>query len=200
MIEIGSHNSMSYLPPKYWWMRPFRFIAKCQSATIVDQYEKYGARFFDLRIKVNKKGEYCFAHGLMEFDSNSTSVEDTLEFLNGLQTPVGVRVLLERGDKDRFYNLCELWKIKYPNIKFYDARNKKDWTVIYSFGNGDFNSIDRYSSWCSTLKEDGTYSSGSTWLAFFPWLFAWLFNSDSIRKYKSITDKDFLLLDFLEYQ
>ena len=39
---IGSHNSWSYLPPKHWWMRPFAFMARCQSCDIQAQYEKYG--------------------------------------------------------------------------------------------------------------------------------------------------------------
>nr|DAH01868.1 MAG TPA: hypothetical protein [Crassvirales sp.] len=33
-MKLGTHNSMSYLKPKRWWMRPFHFIAKCQSRHI----------------------------------------------------------------------------------------------------------------------------------------------------------------------
>ena len=43
-FKIGSHNSMTYLPPKKWYMYPFKFVAKCQSSTIEEQYEKYSIR------------------------------------------------------------------------------------------------------------------------------------------------------------
>ena len=32
-------------------MRPFSFTCKCQSKDIVTQYEKYGVRCFDLRLR-----------------------------------------------------------------------------------------------------------------------------------------------------
>jgi len=46
---LGSHNSWSYLPPKKWYMKPFRFTAQCQDWDIKTQYE-HGVRCFDLRL------------------------------------------------------------------------------------------------------------------------------------------------------
>ena len=51
---LGSHNSWSYLPPKHWWMWSFHFMAKCQRVDIREQYEKYGVRCFDLRVRWKK--------------------------------------------------------------------------------------------------------------------------------------------------
>ena len=51
---LGSHNSWSYLPPKHWWMWPIHFMAKCQRVDIREQYEKYGVRCFDLRVRWKK--------------------------------------------------------------------------------------------------------------------------------------------------
>ena len=68
-MNIGSHNSLSYLRPKKWWMRPFHFMARCQDIDFVDQYI-LGARVFDLRISFDRKhfGKVQVRHGSMEFD------------------------------------------------------------------------------------------------------------------------------------
>ena len=51
---LGSHNSWSYLPVKQWYFTPFAFTARCQSIDIRTQYEKYGVRCFDLRVRFDK--------------------------------------------------------------------------------------------------------------------------------------------------
>ena len=33
-MKLGTHNSMSYLPLKKWYMYPFRFMAKCQKLSV----------------------------------------------------------------------------------------------------------------------------------------------------------------------
>ena len=48
---LGSHNSWSYLTPRKWWMKLFRFVAQCQDYDIKTQYEQFGVRCFDLRLK-----------------------------------------------------------------------------------------------------------------------------------------------------
>lgn len=52
-MKLASHNSMTYLPIKKWWLKPFRFIAQCQNKTIEEQYQA-GVRMFDIRIAFNK--------------------------------------------------------------------------------------------------------------------------------------------------
>lgn len=51
---IGSHNTFSYLPIKNRWMSFLKPWYKCQDKDIVQQINN-GARFFDIRVKFDKK-------------------------------------------------------------------------------------------------------------------------------------------------
>ena len=75
---LGSHNSLSYLPPKKWYMKPFHFMARCQSVDYVKQYEEYGIRLFDIRLWFNEKGEIEVRHGLFVFNIDIKGISDFL--------------------------------------------------------------------------------------------------------------------------
>ena len=45
-IVYGSHNTMTYLPIKNWWLFPGLLTARCQNNNIGEQF-KNGARVFD---------------------------------------------------------------------------------------------------------------------------------------------------------
>lgn len=180
---------MSYSAPKKWYMWPFHFMAKCQSKTIKEQYEKYGVRMFDLRIKFNSKGEACFAHGIMEYKA---SIDNTLEYLNTLDK-VPVRILLENkaGEYEKeFRKWCKDIKKKYTNIKFFGGRNKYSWVIIYHFKYKGPTYLDKYSS---NNKEEGKLT-GTYLDDWCPWLYA-IFNNK--KNIKEGTNKEFLLLDFV---
>lgn len=90
-MVLGTHNSMTYLPLKKWYMYPFRFMSKCQSKNIDEQY-KSGARIFDLRISFTKRGEVEFRHGMTSYKGN---VLKTLSYLNSLKDDIKIRLMLE---------------------------------------------------------------------------------------------------------
>ncbi len=55
---LGSHNSMTYLPLT-GWSRILRPWVRCQSLTLMEQYNA-GVRYFDIRIRlVNGKWRFC---------------------------------------------------------------------------------------------------------------------------------------------
>ena len=62
---IGSHNSMSYLPPKNLWGKITRPWNKCQDKNIREQYEA-GVRYFDIRINLYD-GRWHFVHNKVDF-------------------------------------------------------------------------------------------------------------------------------------
>lgn len=73
----GSHNSATMGMPK---------LAKCQNSSLYEQY-KYGVRFFDIRMKADKKGRLFIAHGIMKgmpaqlaFESLQMIFEESDEF------------------------------------------------------------------------------------------------------------------------
>jgi hypothetical protein len=124
---IGTHNTMTYLEPKKWWMKLLNKYAQCQSKTIEEQYEA-GCRYFDLRIRFREEGMY-FAHGLIEYKSDKTPM-DIFNWLldKSNEGKIYVRILLEtmRFDVDQcnYFNCWYLDTIinttileNHPNFK-----------------------------------------------------------------------------------
>lgn len=62
---IGSHNSMSYLPPKNLWGKITRLWNKCQDKTLEEQYRDK-VRYFDIRINLYGD-EWHFVHNKVDF-------------------------------------------------------------------------------------------------------------------------------------
>lgn len=141
--RIASHNTMSYLKPDKWYMIPFRFIGKCQSLSIFEQY-KLGIRMFDLRVIYDDKGHPKFAHGAIVYkDSN---VETILWIINNW-TQCSVRIVLECNNKYKrdkykrelerqttlFRRDVDRWLLQYPNIRFFECTRKFDWFRVKVF-------------------------------------------------------------------
>ena len=187
-MKIGTHNSMSYLPPKKWYLYPFRFMAKCQSRDIEEQY-KMGARMFDIRISYDEYGVAEFRHGSMAFEGNIYSV---LGYLNSMPDDIYVRLILEvKNTKDlcrqeHLFKLdCEFFESRYNHIIFFCGRRKFDWKQLYKFKADDIELTQKISSMVGTKIDD-----------LWPWIYARIFN----RKNFNRRNKDkWLLLDFIEY-
>lgn len=192
MKKIGTHNSMSYLPSKKWYMTPFKFIAKCQRKNIKEQY-KLGARMFDIRVSFDKNGIPEFRHGSMVYKGN---VEETLETINNLPEKVYVRLILEankpaKDDKvkeDLFSLFCTKWKNKYTNIRFFAGRRKYDWKLIYDFKRKEPTLIQKISSMTGTVLDD-----------WYPLMYAKVHNKKNIKEHKGNSSK-WLLVDFIDIQ
>lgn len=194
MFKIGSHDTMTYLPPKHWWMRPFKFVARCQRKTIEEQYEQYGIRLFDIRVKYNeKKKEWEFAHGLMTFKGKTP--KEVFEYLNSQQEQVLVRLVLEYNKEPKHVDLISSlfamqavkWREEYPNVVFYGFNRKYDWKCLYKYDG---------------MREPTMYQAISsqtckTWDDWWPWLYAFFNNADNL---KQGTSCEFMLLDFVDIQ
>lgn len=192
MYKLGSHDTMTYLKPRDWWLRPFKFVAQCQRVPIEEQYEKYGIKLFDIRVKYNSKERiWELAHGAMVFKGKTP--DEVFEYLNSLNDEIYVRLVLEynRAPKDidiissLFAMQASKWREKYSNITFWGFNRKYDWKRLYEY---------------EGMKELSMYQaiSSATWKIWddwFPWLYAWFHNADNI---KQGTDKEWLLIDFVD--
>lgn len=183
--KLASHDTMTYLKPNEWYLRPFKFMAQCQNKTIAQQYENYGIRYFDLRVKFNKKGNPVFAHGAMTFKGD---VYDVLEYLNSKDEEVWVRILLEVSSYDYkqeflFVKFCKNIVMNYPNLKFHNGRRKYDWQNIYQFPNPEPSLDQKVSSMTGSVLDD-----------WYPYLYAKSMNKKNIE---AGTDKDYLMIDFV---
>lgn len=188
---IGSHNSWSYLPSKKWWMTPFRFIAKCQDLTIIEQYNR-GVRCFDLRVRFDKNGNLMLCHGLLQYKISEEQLYCDLWWLNE-KHDVWVRVLHEARNKKqyttlsikRFREYCSNIVKEFPYIKFWNGINLYNNQVDYKFYFKPF-CEEKYSSVCSLRLIDD----------WFPRLYAFL---NTKKHIKEGTNLDILLLDFINY-
>ena len=139
MAILGSHNSMTYLPPKLWLMRLFSLFWRCQTNDLKHQYSN-GARCFDLRVR-NVKDRWVFAHGLTAM--KSVELIEVLNYLNSKASMhreiIYIRLILEEKKPDihqehKFKELChEVHKRYYGTLKFFEGRRKFDWVQLYDF-------------------------------------------------------------------
>lgn len=186
---LGSHNSWSYLKPRKWWMKPFRFMARCQDVDIKTQYEKYGVRYFDLRINFDDDG-LIVVHGFMEYKMTPFQLLDSLVWLD-YKGDVYVRIVLDSRKKhlDKrtieaiFVEMCQDFVKKYPHIRFCCGEDIETKEVIYPFP-ANPTCEECYSSVRPPKLLDDWY----------PRLYALLHNKKIVKKG---TDKDVLLIDFV---
>lgn len=179
-MKIATHNSLSYAPVKQWYLKPFSWIAKCQSKSIDEQYKK-GVRFFDIRLKDHK-----VAHGIIKY---SIVLQDTLKYLD-TKNDVIVRVLFEGGDEECFQSECELIETLFPSIKFcggWDRNNRN--RIVYKFKNPEPEYDNEYASY-QQYKPDAKWYH--RFWAIWPWLYAKLNN----KKIK-FNDNKYIMVDFI---
>ena len=200
-MKIASHDTMSYLKPRQWWLRPFAFMARCQKHSFWRQYND-GARMFDFRFVFNNEDILPqLAHGMITYKIDWQVFRDSiLKELDKLaeEEVIYVRVLNERDEyHDLFVQFCRYLEDKYRNIKFFGGRNKKTWKVLYDFGNNpEF--IDKYATQnhdhCDHANK--VYKCTGWWIDdIWPWLYAVTHNKKNKKKYADY--KGFLMIDFI---
>ena len=202
-MNIGTHNSLTYLTPKKWWQKLIKFTAKCQEVDYEKQYE-LGARVFDIRLWYDDDLKMEIRHGRIAYKIGYTILFRMLDFLEE-KGDCYVRIICEEDsfakndpiviDKEKcFIDDCRYIESLYNNIKFFGGNRKYDWKVLYNFENKDIpNLIDRYSSTTSLFKSD------KKWLAvlddLYPKLYAKLKNKQLIKEHN---DKEgYLFIDFI---
>lgn len=202
-MNIGTHNSLTYLTPKKWWQKLIKFTAKCQAVNYEEQY-RLGARVFDVRLWYDDDFKVEIRHGRIAYIGGFTVLYDMFDFLDN-KKDCYVRLICEEDSfakkdplasiKERhFMGECHNFETLFPNIKFFGGNRKYDWKVLYNFKNKDIPTlVDRYSSTTSLFKSD------KKWLAILddlcPILYAKLKNKTLIKEHN---DKDgYLFIDFI---
>lgn len=190
-MVIGSHNSWSFLRSKKWWMKLFRWSARCQDVDIREQYSLYNVNCFDLRIKFNKKGELLVSHNKYICDITERELREDLKFLNE-QGECYVRVINDvrseseatPTNKYNFIMFCKEIEKHYQYIKFWCGRNMYDWSVDYDFAGVEPTCCERYGSVAKPKWLNGLY----------PRKYAKKHNRTIVE---DGTTKDILLIDFV---
>lgn len=194
---LGSHNSLTYLPCRKWWMYLINWAAKCQSKTLGQQYHD-GVRYFDIRIRFDKNDKPVIAHGLVEYKGVAENYVAVInEFAKHYKDKVYIRFVLEfNKEPDDWFAQCNL-------LKRFVANLKDEYTnIIYDYSMTKWNEeeLNRYNT--KIIYVFHRYSSTLGWKRFFwiPYWYAKLHNKD-IRNTWEIELKDtvnrVLMLDFV---
>jgi hypothetical protein len=136
----GSHNSMSYLKPLNKWHRIFRFLFRCQTKTIEEQYNS-GVRVFDISLFRKPNGKSCFKYDNVIYDA--FSFYEPFSILNK-KGDCYVRLTLDESKKDRnrkdinkiedrFKWHCWTLQMIYPDIMFFGGYRKCDGKILFEF-------------------------------------------------------------------
>lgn len=183
-IVYGSHNTMTYLPIRNWWLFPGLLIARCQNHNIEEQF-KNGARVFDLRIYFNTKSkQWEFAHGLINFksyDDIHKVVCYIYKFTELTNRDIYVRLILEKWSSEsecrQFAKMCKTFEISYPELKFIGGNRKGDWKKLYTFKTNVPDNLNN--QWVSSMAEDARWYE-----KVFPFLYARRMNKKNKIKMK----------------
>lgn len=181
----GSHNSMTYLTPYRWWMKPLQLVAKCQSKTLAEQVEHVG--YIDIRLSVRSSGLVQLAHGWVLYSNiHLAEIFDVLETYTGY-----CRIIWEDNydksteAKEQFIKYCSELEEWYPNVKFVGGRQKSTWEQVYQFKAAEPKLLDKYSS------------MDKKWLSWCPYLYAKLFNKKNLSEFNESDNESILLMDFI---
>lgn len=143
---IGTHNTMTYLPTKKWWMRPLAIFAKCQDKSL-EQQIALGARYFDIRVRFDKNGNPILAHGLVEYEGN---VWDALKTIAQCVEVPYVRIMLETMKDANPYQRKFFYTFKKHVMEFYPTLRfrfmyKNPFKVVESHWSGvSFSEVSRW--------------------------------------------------------
>lgn len=169
------------------------FTAKCQAVDIHQQFYKYGATVFDLRVKFDKRtNEPIIAHGLVEYGCAHEMIQALKEF-SRLKN-IYCKVLLEDGfmskkERDRqtelYKDFCKTLEEQDSSLllHFIGGQRKSDYSTVYSF-KGE--SIPLYGVHASMSKNKLVH--------LWPWLYAKKHNKDSYKQ----KVEGALMFDFIE--
>ena len=128
---IGSHNSISYLPPKNLWGKITRLWNKCQDKTIEEQFNN-GVEYFDIRINLYNE-EWHFVHNKVDYGIVDN---DIWKYLGETRLPI--RVIYDKRSKPKDINYrtnrfkTYLWILmERYNVNIDSAITYWDWKEHY---------------------------------------------------------------------
>lgn len=217
---IGTHDSMSFLPPK----NPLMYlggllVARCQSKNLEEQ-TKAGAQVFDLRVYYDKKGKkvkcnaksfnyiidhWRFAHGACKFRGMTLfeALDRLVNIADDTNQRIYVRIIYERGNNQlEFIETCQLIEKTFHEgtngkLVFFGGNQKSDWKQLYKFNNIYCTEYAKEYMGFSDLYNNQWVSSMAEDARWYekaiPYLYAKRMNEKNLSKTKFLTN----LYDFL---
>ena len=187
---IGSHNSLSYLPIR-GWRKILSPWAKCQSLTLMKQYDK-GVRYFDFRVKPIG-ASWHFVHNNTDFGEVNKLLYEVLPVTR--KASVHIRFILDVRKKPIY---AEEYKRSFRRLInsmncAYDM-NIDSAIVYWEWKDYSKREIEQHEFHTSVLSPWYKYLLGTKW-------FAKKYNQSYIDQYASqvISDGSVVMLDYVQY-
>ena len=196
---LGSHNSLTYLPCRKWWMYLINWAAKCQSKTLNTQFHD-GAKYFDFRVRF-KDGKPVIAHGLIEYKGNIDYMVANLNYLaEYFKETIYLRFVLEynkipedfASQMASLVDLVRYYRGKYPNITYTYVMSKWNEQKVATYYSKDTDTPTLIHKYSSVLKE-----KRFLWI---PYWYAKLHNKKTRKTFEYVLedeDSKVLMLDFV---
>lgn len=136
---IGTHNSLTHLPPKNKLHSLFKPFWRCQTASMRKQLDD-NVKFFDIRIVLNDIGEMkCAAHGMVDL---KISQLDIMMLFTAIKIyNLYCRIVIERGDCSKDAPIIQTL-ISVLGDRITEIRVKDGWRLLYKNKNIKFNIVD----------------------------------------------------------
>lgn len=141
---IASHNTFSYLQPRYKIFNFLKGFWRCQDMDIKEQLAS-GVEYLDVRVRYTFDCKVRLCHGFVdygkEYDSLAELVEDciykNIPTTKSKKKKIHYRLILERGNRFSFESDTDdimVNQIKYnPNAVLDWVVIKKGWKIYYQF-------------------------------------------------------------------
>jgi len=128
---IASHNSLTFLKPKYKIFNIFTWRFRRQNVDIYEQY-KYNIKGYDFRVCIDKNNKPVITYGIIKFNGD---IKNYLSFLNQKSSNKN-RIYIQLVNENEFYNSdknkFETFALscvkKYKNLTFNVVKSSKKWT------------------------------------------------------------------------
>ena len=132
---IASHNTFSYLQPRYKIFNLFKGFWRCQDLNINEQISS-GVEYLDVRVRYTFDCKVRLCHGFVDFgkeyDSLAELVEDciynNIPKTKSKKKKIHYRLILERGNRFSFESDTD--EIIENQVKDYPPNTILDWVVI----------------------------------------------------------------------
>ena len=138
---IGSNNSLTYLEPCCLWLKPLKYLGRCQSKGYDFQYLYWGVRVFDFRLYIDNNNHIIVKNGIYKYNVVSfyeildffnkrgdTTLIITLDTLNSNESEARIKAI-ER----KFAETCKIIETIYENINFCGGYRRDNKEKLYSF-------------------------------------------------------------------
>lgn len=133
---LAAHNACSGYRPLKWYDYLTNIFSKCQTKNFEELYN-CGVRLFDIRFRINKKGDIRVSHGLTSYNINLMDELNKLYLLKKTDEIIYLRIVNEnellKSNTDKFIEICNIIMKNFPDFKYQIYTSKVNNLIVNEF-------------------------------------------------------------------